>query len=351
MLYTVTLNPTIDRSLSLYGNLIPGDLNRATLSGVCAGGKGINCARAASGMGGKAIAYTLIGKDNVEEFEKSTNMLSLEIRAEMKSGVTRTCIKMHNLNGMVTECNESGSKISANEMRNLMTRLLSDMKEEGKPTFLLLCGSVPAGTESSVYADMIALFNKLGVLVMLDCEGEALKKGIASSPYLVKPNLSELEGLVGKNLSSIEEIAAAAKELSLSHNTKVLVTIGGDGMIYADKENVIKVMVPDLKVSTTVGAGDTVLGVLAVCLERGLDIEKSLQLAAAAACAKVTALPGQFPIKKEVISYLDKIETVYLSTKSETEEMTFEEEAVLEDTVLEEEISNENDEEIVISEK
>ena len=342
MLYTVTLNPTIDRSLSLQGNLIPGDLNRATLSGVCAGGKGINCARAASGMGGKAVAYTLIGKDNVEEFEKSTQSLSLEIRAEMKSGVTRTCIKMHNSNGMVTECNESGSKISANEMRNLMSRLLSDMKEEGKPAFLLLCGSVPAGTENSVYADMIALFNKLGILVMLDCEGETLKKGIESSPYLVKPNLSELEGLVEKNLSSVEEIANTVKELSDRYNTKILVTIGADGMIYADKDRVLKVTVPDLKVSTTVGAGDTVLGVLAASLERGLDIEKSLQLAAAASCAKVTALPGQFPSKKEVMSYLDKIEVEDISKKSETDKLTFEEN-VEDNITIEEEFFSSND--------
>lgn len=322
MIYTVTLNPTIDRSLSLSFNLIPGGLNRAMLQKVSAGGKGINCAEAASAMGVATAAYTVIGKDNIEEFEKSTVDLSSEVRAEMKNGITRTCIKLYNPGGMVTECNEYGSKLTESDMRALMTRILTDMRGEGNPSFLLLSGSIPPGVESGVYADMVALFKKLGVKVMLDCDGLALKKGIAASPYLVKPNLSELEELLEKPLPKLDDIVLAAKDLSLSYNTKVLVTLGGDGMVYADSENgkLLHVMVPDLAASTTVGAGDTVLGVFAACLEKGLEIEKSLQLAAAAACAKVKGAPGQFPNRKEAIPYLPQIFVEEISEQMPEEE-------------------------------
>lgn len=360
MLYTVTLNPTIDRSLTLSGNLIPGGLNRASLSGICAGGKGINCARAASSIGAATAAYTVIGRENISEFEKSTEQLSLEVRAEMKSGVTRTCVKLYNPNGMVTECNEGGSKLTASEMRDLMSRLLSDMKKEGKPSYIILSGSLPAGTESGVYADMIALFSKLGVPALLDCDGDALRKGIAARPYLVKPNLSELEELVGKELDSLSDIADAANALAKQYGTRVLATVGGDGMIYADGETVLQVKVPDLKVSTTVGAGDTVLGVFAACLERGLETEKALQLAAAAACAKVTSLPGKYPTKKEALAFLSEISVVPFALSKKTleeapeaeEEESFEEILSFEEQPQsEEEILPQNEEEIVISEK
>jgi len=313
MLYTVTLNPTIDRSLSLDKNLVAGDLNRVSLISLRAGGKGINCAEAACGMGAKAAAYTVIGRENIEQFERSTESLASEIRAEMRSGVTRTCIKLYHPNGMVTECNEKGGKLTAAEMKALISRMISDMQSEGKPTFVLLSGSLPAGVDGGIYADMIALLSRLGVKVMLDCDGAALEKGIAASPYLVKPNLSELEGLLQRPLTSLADIENAASQLAKDHDTGVLVTIGGDGMIYADKDVCYRVQVPALRVSTTVGAGDTVLGVLAASLERGLSIEQALQLAAAAACAKVTAAPGVFPTKKDTLPYLAQITVTQLT--------------------------------------
>lgn len=313
MLYTVTLNPSIDRTLLLDGNLIVGDLNRGTLSRLCAGGKGINCAEAAACFGGSAAAYTVIGKENIEEFEKSTKGLSCEIRAEMKSGATRTCVKIYSKNKTLTECNEKGSKLSGNEMRAFIARLLSDMQSEGKPAFLLLSGSVPAGAESGIYGDLIALLQKLGVAIMLDCDGEALKKGLQNKPYLVKPNLSELEALTGQKYATLADIAAAAKELAVANETRVLVTVGGDGMIYADAERCLQVQVPYVPVANTVGAGDTVLGVLATCLEKGLAMEQALQLAAAAACAKVTVEPGEFPTQKDALPYLDRVQVTEMN--------------------------------------
>ncbi|MBE6637876.1 MAG: 1-phosphofructokinase family hexose kinase [Ruminococcaceae bacterium] len=307
MIYTVTLNPTIDRTLVLDGNLILGDVNRGNLTKVAAGGKGINCAQAACGMGSEAVAYCFIGKDNIEEFEKSTVGLNCDIRAEYKKGLTRTCLKVYANNGLTTEFNEYGSRLSAEEMKPFIARLIMDIQKEGKPEFIVLSGSVPPGVESGIYAGMIALFKKLGIPTMLDCDGETLRRGIESSPYLVKPNLSEFEAYCGGALQSIPEIIKNAKEVAQKYDTRLLVTIGGDGMIYADKEVCYRVTVPEVNCSTTVGAGDTVFGVLAAALSKGLSMEKSLQLAGAAACAKVVGQPGAFPVQSDVLPYLPKV--------------------------------------------
>jgi 1-phosphofructokinase len=307
MLYTITLNPTIDRTVMLEGNLTLGDVNRGVLCRVCAGGKGINCAEAASGMGVSVAAYTVIGKDNIEEFEKSTRGLSAEIRAEMKKGSTRTCVKITGKNGLVTEVNEKGSGLSADEMRALVARIISDMQNEGKPDMILVSGSVPPGVESGAYAAMIALFRRLGIDTMLDCDGEGLVKGLEASPYLVKPNLSEFEALCGRHFNTLSEIAEAARETALRYNTRMLVTVGADGMLYADADKILQVQVPEVAGSTTVGAGDTVLGVLAAALTKGVEIEKALQLASAAACAKVAGRPSEFPTRKDAAQYLSAV--------------------------------------------
>lgn len=318
MLYTVTLNPTIDRTILLDGNLTLGDVNRGNMYRVVAGGKGINCAEAAKGIGISAAAYTIIGKDNIEEFEKATKGLSAEIRAELKNGFTRTCIKVKGQNGLTTEINEKGCRISADEMRALISRILTDMKNEGKPSFVLLCGSVPPEVENGVYAGMIALIQKLGVPVMVDCDGSALKNALGAKPFLIKPNLSEFEALMGKTYENIIEMAKDAKKICLENNTAVLLTIGGDGMIYADQNNVYMVSVPTLPVSTTVGAGDTVLGVFAAALERHLPTDKALQLAAAAACAKVVGNPGDFPGQNQALPYLSQVSVTELALEQET---------------------------------
>lgn len=338
MLYTVTLNPTIDRTLVLDGKLIPGDVNRGNLVKVSAGGKGINCAEAACGMGTDAIAYCVVGKDNIDEFEKSTKGLSCHIRAELKNGVTRTCLKVYGQNGLTTEFNEKGSRLLGDEMKPFIARLIGDIKEEGKPSFILLSGSIPPGVESGVYASMIALFNKLGIPTMLDCDGEALKKGITASPYLVKPNLSELEEFCGVNFSDVSDIVRNIRRLAKEYNTRILVTIGGDGMVYADESVCYRVIVPSLTCSTTVGAGDTVLGVLAVALSKNLPIEKALQLAGAAACAKVVGEPGFFPKQSDALPYLSEVSVMKWEAEEnisayaeETEEA--EEEIISEDSV------------------
>ena len=326
MLYTVTLNPTIDRTVLLDANLIPGDVNRGSMYRVVAGGKGINCAEAAKGMGVPAAAYTIIGKDNIEEFEKATGGLSSEIRAEMKAGFTRTCVKIKSQNGMTTEINEKGCRISADEMRSLISRILTDMKNEGKPSFVLLCGSVPPEVESGVYSGMIALLQKLGVACMVDCDGVALQNALTAKPFLIKPNLSEFEALMGKTYTNIPEMAKDAKKLATENGTSVLLTIGGDGMLFANSETVYKVNVPDLSVSTTVGAGDTVLGVFAAALSKHLPTEKALQLAGAAACAKVVGQPGDFPGQNQALPYLNQISVVELDLEEKEEAPLGEEE-------------------------
>ena len=307
MLYTITLNPALDRSLQLDGVLSVGNMNRANLKNVVAGGKGLNCAEAAAVMGADVASYCVVGKENAIEFERAASAYTCKIRPCYKKGQTRTCLKVFDTDGTMTEINEKGTRMSGEELKDFLERLVSDIKIEGKPKFVLLSGSTPSGTEDGLYAAMIALFGKMGVPVMLDCDGESLKKGIAACPFLVKPNLAEFEAFMGYEFEDMAEIAETARVLAQKYRTRILVTMGADGMLYSDGEEILRVSIPSLPATAPVGAGDTVLGVLACGLSKGLSIEQALVLAAAASCAKVMMTPGAFPYQKDAAKYMSEI--------------------------------------------
>ncbi len=320
MIYTVTLNPTIDRTLKLDSILSVGNMNRGELENVVGGGKGLNCAEAATLMGADAAAYCILGKDNAAEFERCVEHLACKIRPYFKNGYTRTCLKVFDTNGTMTELNEKGSKLTGTEMKGFLEMLVSDIQKGGKPDFVLLSGSIPQGADDGLYAAMIALLSRLGISVMLDCDGEALKKGIAASPFLVKPNLPEFEAFVGYEFEDLSEIAQKASEVAKQYKTKVLVTLGADGMIYSDGETILRVTTPETEASAPVGAGDTVLGVLAAALSKGLPMDKALLLSGACACAKVNMTPGSFPRQMDAAKYLTDVYVTPWQTNTEDTE-------------------------------
>ncbi|MBS3507256.1 1-phosphofructokinase, partial [Staphylococcus aureus] len=67
----------------------------------------------------------------------------------------------------------------------------------------------------------------------------------------------------------------------------VIVSLGGDGAIYIDKEISIKAVNPQGKVVNTVGSGDSTVAGMVAGIASGLTIEKAFQQAVA--CGTATA--------------------------------------------------------------
>lgn len=69
MIYTLTLNPAIDKTVEISG-LTLGGVNRTDSERCDAGGKGINVSKVIKTLGGESTAMGIIGGATGQEIEK-----------------------------------------------------------------------------------------------------------------------------------------------------------------------------------------------------------------------------------------------------------------------------------------
>ena len=155
-------------------------------------------------------------------------------------------------------------------------------------TAVVLSGSLPPGLSPDTYAELAAMAAAAGVPAVLDAHGEALLRGAAARPAIVKPNLAELEALVGRSLSTArgadtDAVALAARELRAAGPQAVVVTLGADGLWAAtDDGSWQAVPSADVRGNPT-GAGDAVAAGLVHGLVLGRPWEERLRHAGSSA--------------------------------------------------------------------
>lgn len=292
--YTLTLNPALDRTM-YFDTFVSGGLNRAVApSRLTLGSKGINVSRFLSVCGQTAPAYGFAGGSMGQQMLAMLKEEGIETRFVPTAAETRLNVKMITADGVGTEANERGGPITEEERDALLTSLTEQARadrEAGNTAWFFVGGSIPQGVEKSVYYRLVENLRKCGAHVLLDCDGEALKKGIKARPHLIKPNLFELSQLVGNPELTEGQVVENCWKLYRETAVRILCTMGGKGAVYAGPQGVYSVDAPRVAVRGFTGAGDTFLAsfVYAVC--RGEDITQSLAFAAGCAGAKVE-MPG-----------------------------------------------------------
>jgi len=295
---TLTLNPALDRTM-FFDVFRAGELNRSTRSVMAPGGKGINVSRVLKACGRDTLAYSFRGGMCGELFANMLAAEELPCRLIETRAETRINIKLMHENGAFTEANEAGGPVLPEEMEK-MTRLL--LESTDSPQVFVLAGSIPQPVEKSVYNSLTTSLRAAGHMVVMDCDGEALEKGVFGRPHLIKPNVHELSKFVKKPLSNLDEIASAAAGVFVEKEIEVLCTMGGDGALFAGREGIYTVDTPQVKAAGFAGAGDTFLGAFLHIRLDGGDLPDALRFAASAAAAKIeipgTAVPALEEMKK-----------------------------------------------------
>ncbi|WP_029689323.1 1-phosphofructokinase [Thermoanaerobacter sp. A7A] len=303
MITTVTANPAIDRTI-IVEDLKLGYVNRVIRTRVDAGGKGINVAKNLKNFGDDVIALGFIGPnakyiiDCLEDEGIKTDFVKIK-------NETRTNIKISDISRMeVTDLNEYGPYVSEEEME-LLKKSIFKYAEESK--VLVLSGSLPQGVPKTFYKDIIR--EKSGDLkIILDADKEALLYGIEEKPYMIKPNVQELEDVVGKKLESLEEVIEEGKKLKDSGIEIVAISMGGRGSVVITKEGIYRVMPVKVEVKGTVGAGDAFVAGFAHGIYKGLPIEETIKIAAALSTSVVMKEGTRAGTLEEVNILKDKIE-------------------------------------------
>lgn len=284
MILTLTPNPSVDHTLEV-GDLVRGEVVRIRATHAQAGGKGVNVARALLGAGVDTRAILPVGGGGgVELITLLGDLPRVTVPIE---GETRGNVAVTESDGTTTKLNAAGPTLSPTEVGALL-RAVEDELAKG-PDWMVASGSLPVGAPDDLYVRVAELAAGHGVPLALDTSGTPLGSAVrAGSVELLKPNLEELSGLVGRTPTTIEEVAGAAREVLAEGNGAALVTLGGHGALYVDAEQVLWARGPRVRTRSTVGAGDSAL---AGFLAREGTPEERLRRAVAWGTAAVS-LPG-----------------------------------------------------------
>ena len=286
MIATVTLNPAVDKTYTVT-RLIPGQVNRMKSSVNIAGGKGINVTKILRQYDYPVMALGFLGGYAGRFIADYVDSIHAKCRFTEVRDETRSSINILAEDGYVTEILEPGPEIDIPELEAFYQAYEEAI---GKCEAIVLSGSAPKGVPTDIYATLIERAESLGKRVILDTSGDYLVEGIKAKPYMVKPNLKELEYLVGHKIKNNAEVAEAARGLVEKGIANVLVSMGNKGLIYADKEAVLYAKAPKVKVVNTVGCGDSAVAAFCMAMLEEDDRYKIMRKALAISAANATTL-------------------------------------------------------------
>ena len=273
---TVTLNPAIDRTITI-SNFTAGAVNRVEQERANPGGKGVNVASALADYGHQIAVTGFLGRENSAPFEALFTRKKIEDCFVRIAGRTRVGIKITDpALHQTTDINFPGPAPAPDDLNALHERLAA---VDG--AWFVVTGSLPPGVNSTIYRDIVLALKARGRKVVLDTSGEALRYAIEAAPNIIKPNIHELEVLIGKPLQAQTQVVEAAKNLIARGIELVTVSMGKDGACFVTETALITARPPDIKVKSTVGAGDAmVAGIIAAYL-RELPLAECARLATA----------------------------------------------------------------------
>ena len=301
MIYTVTLNPALDKTVQIPMFTID-SVNRITAMRTDPGGKGINVSKVIRKLGGKSIAACILGGEAGKAILCALEEMGLVADFYFVEGETRTNLKVVDPEGHTnTDINEPGVMVSEEVLKKLLDEVAGRLRKED---IIVLSGSLPAGAPKDTYRVWVKACGETGAKVILDADGELLAEGLKASPYLVKPNNHELSRLVGRTLETRVELEQAARKLMGEYGIeKVVISLGGDGALYLTGDTAIYAEGLKVTVGSTVGAGDSVVAALAFAEEAGMSLEETVRLSIATGAANVMC-SGTQAAEYEVIKEL-----------------------------------------------
>jgi len=281
MIYTITLNPALDRTLWI--DRIRDDVsNRILEERSYAGGKSIDVSKVLKNFGVDNIAMGFVGGFAGRELEGRLLNDGIQSDFVRVSGETRTNIIIHEKEtGRQLSFNARGPEIKPSEIMQLIDHL----ETSPCPNMVTVGGSLPPGVSPEIYRKIISLVKRCQARVFLDVDGEALRLGIKARPDVIKPNIHELSELVGKELRDREDILAAAREINRQGVEIVLVSMGSRGILLVTKGREYHAVPPKVDIVGTIGAGDSSVAGFIYGLASGKDLKEALIYAAAAGTA------------------------------------------------------------------
>jgi 1-phosphofructokinase len=280
---TVTLNPAIDQTVTI-PNFAAGKVNRVEHTQQHPGGKGVNVASILADYGHAVGVTGFLGRENSTSFEALFAQKQIDDQFVRIAGQTRVGIKISDpVDQETTDINFPGQAPTPADLDALFGRLapLSGV-------WVVLAGSIPPGVAPTIYRDLVTLLKQQRCKVALDTSGEALRHALEVGPQIIKPNVHELEELLGASLATPAAIVQAVQPFLARGTQLVAVSMGAKGACFVTDQGVVTARPPRVEVKSTVGAGDAMVAGIVAGQLRGLPPAACARLATAFSLDAIT---------------------------------------------------------------
>ncbi len=304
MIYTLTLNPAVDREL-IIPRLELDTVLRAKSVVVDCGGKGINVSRALLALGVRSVASGFLGGNNGKFLLEGlhTSGISTDfVWLEQETRINISIFAEHD--GHYIKVNENGPSVNSNDQQKMLAKV-SELAQSGD--WWILAGNLPPNVSQDFYATILKILNQQGANAILDTSGEALQFGLQERPFLVKPNAEEAGVLTGTSTETSVQLKNIATMIRGMGAQNVIISLGKQGALLQTRGGTWLAHAPTIEQKNPTGAGDSMVGGMVYALQRGLGMKEALTWGVA--CGAATAsLPGtQVGSKNLVTSFLTDI--------------------------------------------
>jgi 1-phosphofructokinase family hexose kinase len=273
MIFTLTLNPAVDRELTVESMEFDTVL-RAIDSRVDFGGKGFNVSRLLKGLGISSTAVGFLGGKAGETLQSGLQSLGIETNFVWVTDETRSNISIVTQKGdHYIKVNEKGPLVDGSRQQELLEKINS-LAQPGD--WWILAGSLPPGVPEDFYARIVRLLNSQQSFAILDTTGESLRLGCLEKPFLVKPNAEEACNLTQLTTGSLDEICCVATKIRELGAQNVIISMGKDGALLQTADGNWLTHSPKINEKNPIGAGDSMVGGLVWGLTHGLTLPEAL---------------------------------------------------------------------------
>jgi 1-phosphofructokinase family hexose kinase len=282
MIYTVTLNPTLDKTLSV-PQLRPGEFHRAKLVRAELSGKGINVSRALRMLGIASKTLGFVGGRTGQAFQVGLAAEGFDIHFIDVGGETRSNITLlDESTGVYTKINEPGPTIRPEHIAAMQAQV----EQWAQPgDYWIFSGSMPPGAPIDLYAQLISHVQEHGAFAMLDTSEAALRASLSARPYGLKPNSDEAAQALGRPVLTDDDHCLAARRMREMGVQVVLLTRGAEGLALAMQDDVLMASPPPVEARSPVAAGDSALAGLVWALLENCDPTEAAHRAVACGTA------------------------------------------------------------------
>ncbi|WOX05618.1 1-phosphofructokinase family hexose kinase [Microbulbifer pacificus] len=281
---TITLNPCIDKTVSV-AQILPNCKLTCSDIGAYPGGGGLNVARVITRLGIDVSAYWTCGGENgrrLGQFLDNEKVRHLPI--PIAESVRENLIVQEASSGNLFRFGMPGPLLSATER----AQWLAQVRQIPPATqYVVFSGSLPEGIAPEWYSELLRMV-PAGIRVVVDTKMAALRHALDVGVYLIKPNVRELEELVGRELTDDAAIEQAVREIIDRRGAEVVIlSLGRAGVMLATRDGLERISAPSVHLRSKVGAGDAVVGGLLSALSRGMTLLEAAKFGVAAGAAAV----------------------------------------------------------------